>query len=222
MRPQEPIHLRNRELLALRDQLLRRLDELQREQEAKKARSGAWPIVNVYALSPSGVFARASPWVTTWIWLTLSTCFLSSNMRMTIRLFKYSSSCLSPLIAINPGFRLWGLALWYYWKGVWCVCCMWDWVSETPGCRDLLANTWVCHFLCRFAGAHSNSNSYGPGGSSPGPPARIGFTPSNYNGWCVFSARISIQLRPVAYIFLFCFLTLGFLPLVLILCLLEI
>lgn len=40
MRPQEPIHLRNRELLALRDQLLRRLDELQREQEAKKARSG--------------------------------------------------------------------------------------------------------------------------------------------------------------------------------------
>jgi myotubularin-related protein 1/2 len=40
MRPQEPIHLRNRELLALRDQLLRRLDELQREQEAKKARTG--------------------------------------------------------------------------------------------------------------------------------------------------------------------------------------
>jgi len=70
MRPQEPIHLRNRELLALRDQLMRRLDELQREQEAKKARSGA----------------------------------------------------------------------------------------------------------------HGNSNSYGPGGSSPGPPARIGFTPSAYNG----------------------------------------
>ncbi|KAJ8297455.1 hypothetical protein KUTeg_023986 [Tegillarca granosa] len=39
MRPQEPIHLRNRELLILKAQLQRKVQELQRELEAKNARS---------------------------------------------------------------------------------------------------------------------------------------------------------------------------------------
>ncbi|KAK3099992.1 hypothetical protein FSP39_013159 [Pinctada imbricata] len=40
MRPQEPIHLRNRELLILKAQLQKKVDELQRELENKNARGG--------------------------------------------------------------------------------------------------------------------------------------------------------------------------------------
>ena len=41
--PQEPIHLRNRELLVLKAQLQRRVEELQKDQDAKMSKSSSTP-----------------------------------------------------------------------------------------------------------------------------------------------------------------------------------
>lgn len=43
MRPQEPIHVRNRELLMLKAQLMRKVEELQKEVDAKNAKSSLQP-----------------------------------------------------------------------------------------------------------------------------------------------------------------------------------